>query len=199
MAHVLTQLKLVPRAETSEAVSLARELGLELQARRYEKPLAENAFTPLTSDELWLWATHCPTRYIPGGGQNRSKLEDYSFDNIPVEVMRHWKAVKDHYTFDRYEIWTTERTQNTDPLLMGVIGQAFYLLARWGMESPENLPLKKIAQDIYDDAMRYANDQSPHYPFQSAANRRKSELRFLLKVRPGLAPAMRYLGLKEKT
>jgi hypothetical protein len=176
MAHVLAQLKLVPKTECSEAVALAKELGLELQAKRYEKPLAEDAFKALTADEGELWSWHCPTRYILGGGEQRRKLEEYAFDSVPVEVMRHWKAIKDNYAFDRYEIWTTERTAHQDPLLIGILGTHLYLLARWGLESPDQLPLKQIAQNIYDAACEVADSRLGDYPFQSAEKRRKSNL-----------------------
>lgn len=168
MTHILTKLTVLPQSDCAEATALARELGLELQARRYEKPLAERTFTPLTDDETTLWAFHCPTRYVPGGGQNVRKLEDYAFDSIPIEVMRHWKAIKDAYTFDRFEVWTTERTPaQNDPLLMGVIGPRFYLLARWGLESPEQLPLKEIARRVYEWGLEEARSWGASYPFQS--------------------------------
>lgn len=148
MAHVLTQLKIVPKTECSEAVALAKELGLELQAKRYEKPLAEEVFKELNSDEITLWSNHCPTRYFPGGER---PIEQYAFDSVPIEVMRHWKKIKDNYAFDRYEIWTTEKTRsNTDPLLIGVIGKRLFLLARWGFESPENTSVEAMAREIHD-------------------------------------------------
>lgn len=149
MAHVLAELKILPKAQCSEASALAKELGLEVQARRYEKPLAEDAFTALSDDEVMIWQRHCPTRYIPGGGQDVRKLEEYAFDSVPIEVMRHWKAIKDNYAFDRYEVWTTERTPRpADPLLIGVLGTKLYLLARWGLESPGDLSLKEVAEGI---------------------------------------------------
>ena len=151
MAHVLTKLTIVPKTNGAEAAKLAAELGLKVQADRYEKPLAEHAFTPLTDDEATLWMHHCPTRYTTTGGERVRDLTQYAFDNVPVEVMRHWKAIKENYAFDRYEIWTTERTPaTTDPLLVGFIGTKLYLLARWGLESPEAAPLKDIARSIHD-------------------------------------------------
>src|SRR3990167_6095027 len=146
MAHVLTELKIVQKQDSSDAAKLAKELGLEVQAKRYEKPLAENVLTALTADEVILWGHHCPTRYAHGADIH--DLAQYAFDSVPIEVMRHWKAIKDNYIFDRYEIWTTERTLGTDPLLIGVIGQKLYLLARWGLESPEQAQLKDLARQV---------------------------------------------------
>jgi len=198
MAHVLTPLQIVPKNLSNEASTLAKELGLELQAKRYEKPLAEDAFKALTADEVELWGHHCPTRYAPGGFERQRKLEDYAFDNVPVEVMRHWKSIKDNYAFDRYEIWTTERTANQDPLLIGALGTHLYLLARWGLESPDQLPLKQIAQNIYDAACRSAANMDRDYPFQSAEKHLKSWLEYL-RNRPHswFAAAERILGISS--
>ena len=143
MAHVLAQLKMVPKTQTDEAVNLADGVGLTLLARRYEKPLAVEAFTPLSDDEVIVWRAYCPTTYSDNLGQ-------YGFDNVPLEVMRHWKKIKESYVFDRYEIWTTERTVHKDPLLIGVVGANLYLLARWGLESPEASSLSKIARKLAD-------------------------------------------------
>lgn len=165
--HVLTKFEIISKEASTEAASLARELGLEVMARRYEKALAENVFTPLTEDEVLIWAYHCPTRYIPGTENNGNwkKLEVYAFDSIPVEVMKHWKSIKDNYAFDHFEVWTTERVQQrnlTDPLLIGVIGQKFYLLARWGLESPENVSVRDLAKKIHDEAYERAIEAFSH-------------------------------------
>ena len=194
MAHVLTELKIIPKQHCGEAAALAKELGLGLQARRYEKPLAEDFFTALEDDEERLWRWHCPTRYFqPPVISGVRSLEDYGFDSIPIEVMRHWKAIKDTYSFDRYEIWTTERTANTDPLLVGLIGQKVYLLARWGMESPEQLPLRKIAQGIYDEFYQMALERWD-FPFISKERRVAKQLEWFRKFYARFAVAERYLG-----
>lgn len=175
MAHVLTELKIVPKSDCSHAAELARELGLELQAKRYEKPLAENAFTPLSEDEITIWRTWCPTRYADESqSQTARPLRDYAFDSVPIEVMRHWKAIKDNYAFDRYEIWTTERTRASDPLLIGVLGTHLYLLARWGLESPESLPLMLMVKQYHD---RKLTEHVPTHvwtlPWQDAEKKRR--------------------------
>lgn len=195
MAHVLADLRILPKQQCDEAAALAKELGLELQARRYEKPLAEEAFTALSADEMTLWAHHCPTRYVPGGGSGVRTLEQYAFDSVPIEVMRHWKAIKDHYTFDRFEVWTTECTpQPVDPLLIGVIGQKLYLLARWGLESPEHLPLRELAEKIYAAGIKEAEEWCADYPFQSRERKIASNLRMVRNWQPQYAAAERYLG-----
>lgn len=205
MTHVLAQLKIVKPQESDELVSLARELGLELQARRYEKPLAENAFTELSADEVMIWAHHCPTHYIPGGDNTTSRsrsLEQYGFDSVPIEVMRHWKAIKDAYAFDRFEIWTTERTLDSDPLLIGCIGSKLYLLARWGMESPGNFSVKDIAQKMYDEQyelfLNWIGIGGKDYPFQSFKSVVRSRMKYLksyMVLYPYFGAAARFLGL----
>lgn len=198
MAHVLAELKIVPKQESGEAASLAKELGLELQAKRYEKPLATDAFKPLSADETTLWAFHCPTRYVPGGGDGVRALEQYAFDSVPVEVMRHWKSIKDNYNFDRFEVWTTERTPRaTDPLLIGVIGATNYLLARWGLESPEQLPLQQIAEEQYRRGMESATKDAKHYsfwPFDPYASALERMIRWERNTNRQFAAAERLLG-----
>jgi len=198
MAHVLTALKVVPTTKCEEASLLAKELGLDRQSERYTKLLAEDVFTPLSSDEVTIWRHHCPTAYfappVPNGSRS---LADYGFDTVPVEVMRHWKATKDRYAFDSYQIWTTERTSsNTDPLLIGVLGQKLYLLARWGLESPEQLPLKELAQSIYDGVMELLRSFGGglDYPFQSVANATESRKRYWLANHSWFAAAARIIG-----
>ena len=193
--HVLAEVRILPKTQCSEAVALAKELGLELQAKRYEKPLAENVFTPLSRDEITLWRAHCPTWYREGGGDNIRDLKDYAFDNVPIEVMRHWKAIKDNYAFDRYQIWTTERTRHTDPLLIGVIGQKLYLLARWGLEAPGDMSVKDVAQGIYDaNYNELASYGSYDYPFQSKASALMSRIESRMSDEGHFAAAARYLG-----
>ncbi len=180
MSHVLTPLRVVQKQDCSEATALARELGLELQAKRYEKPLAENAFTPLTPAELIVWRNYCPTTYAPGGGTNDRKLEEYAFDSVPIEVMRHWKAIKDNYSFDRYEVWTTERIPRAaDPLLIGIIGTNLYLLARWGMESPEAMPLKAVAKAVAQRMWETRERRTEDYGFMLAKTRETGDLYFI--------------------
>lgn len=195
MAHVLANLRIVPKQECGEASALAKELGLELQARRYEKPLAEEVFTALTADEVTLWAHHCPTHYFqPPVAQGNRALEAYGFDSVPVEVMRHWKAIKDNYAFDSFQIWTTERTPRTsDPLLIGWIGTKAFLLARWGLESPDAMSLKEIAKSLYDNLID--DCLMLDYPFQSAESKRRSAILRARRTYIRFGAAERYLGL----
>jgi hypothetical protein len=157
--HILTE---IPPATTHdpEAAQLAADLGLKIQAARYSKAPVLGSFTPMTQEEIILWSHHCPTVYSthPWLDPERTKnVETYAFDSIPVEVMRHWKLIQDNYAFDRYGIWTTEKTINKDPLLIGVLGPDRFLLARWGLESPGEMSLKDIAKKVYDDLCQEAD------------------------------------------
>ncbi len=197
MAHVLTALKLMPKADCAEAANLAKELGLELQAKRYEKPLAEVAFTAMTDDEILIWRQHCPTTYFQPPTVNRS-LGDYAFDTVPVEVMRHWKAIKDNYAFDSYQIWTTERTPSvSDPLLIGVLGQKLYLLARWGLESPESAPLHKVARDLCEAMIQHDLIRGYYeiWPWYSIEKRTQRAIKMNTALSPWFAACRRVLGL----
>jgi hypothetical protein len=194
MTHVLAELKIIPKTQCNEAASLAKELGLDVQARRYEKPLAEDAFTALSGDEVMIWQRYCPTRYIPGGGQDVRKLEEYAFDSVPIEVMRHWKAIKDNYAFDRYEVWTTERTARAnDPLLIGVLGTKLYLLARWGLESPGDLSLKEVAEVVAKTLWRTCDKDYERYGFFGTKTRYTGKLMYEWENRPFQA-ALRLSG-----
>lgn len=76
-------------------------------------------------------------------------MASYMHDTIPAEVLRHWSMIRGRYAFDSYEIRTTERTPvMRDPLLIGYFSGAMYLLARWGLESPEALPFKEVARQL---------------------------------------------------
>lgn len=198
MNHVLAEFKVVPKASCAEAVRLALELGLEVQSRRHEKSLAERAFTPLSADELTLWSTYCPTHYgAPDMGPFKS-LSEYGFDTIPVEVMRHWKSIKDNYTFDSYQIWTVEKTRLlTDPLLIGVIGPNHYLLARWGLESPGDLSVHDIAEKMYQEGLDFINrvySVPKIFSFLFAKSHRERGFNARREYYRGFAAAERLLG-----
>lgn len=180
MTHILIAPQIsISSIPSEEAAALAGELGLAIQVKRYRKASAEKAFQNLTNDEMVIWSSHCPTRYASGEDLTRGyqPLSGYAFDIVPIEVMRHWKSIKDNYAFDRYEIWTTEKTKNTDPLLLGTLGPHLFLLARWGLESPGQLSLTDIAKSIYDRFLVRA-EQDAFNPFLSKKNKLKSQLEY---------------------
>lgn len=164
MAHVLALPKVSTSKDTTQIAAIARDLGLPVQEKRYSAPHSiESDFTPLSQDAGLIWRSFCPTAYRTGITEGQSNilsfsawtwlterirpLADYAHDTVPAEVLRHWADVKNRYAFDAFEIRTTERTPAMhDPLLIGYFGNAMYLLARWGLESPEALPFKEVAK-----------------------------------------------------
>lgn len=132
-----------------DLAKLAAELGLEVQARRYSKSSVEDCFTPLTADERLIWDAYCPTAYwLKADPNNNKMISDYAFDTVPEPVLRHWKAIRDNFAFDNFMIKTTEKTAYKDPLLIGTHGENRYLLARWGQEAPDLVPLTEVAKRL---------------------------------------------------
>jgi hypothetical protein len=144
MAHVLTIPKIGTQAADEKTASLAAQLGLKKQAERYARACSvERDFVPMSVDEQTVWFAFCPKMYR---STREGELENYSFDTIPAEVIEYWARIKQNYAFDSFTIRTTEKV--ADPLLIGWFGQAAYLLARWGLESPEDLPLREVAKRV---------------------------------------------------
>ncbi len=193
MIYELAKYRDMTKTEDAEDLAaIAEELGLEVQARRYRSRSVEASFIPMTGDELTIWRAYCPTRYW-AGEKAHPHLKNYAFDTIPPEVLRHWKAVRDNFAFDEYEIRTTERTEHRDPLLIGVHGAARHLLARWGEESPGLLSLQEIARRLLLALVRGAWGRSSA-PFRTgeALERLQYWEEYL---NPEIASAKRILGL----
>lgn len=136
-------------AESNDEIALlAEKLGLERQADRYKKggSTIPHAFASyrLSDDEVQVWARFCPTHYIEGSDAFRQ----YSFDTPPVPVLTHWALLKENYPWDHFEIWTTEKTKSSDPLLIGVFEGVRYLLARWGKEAPDLISYAEVRERV---------------------------------------------------
>lgn len=138
----------------AEAVELAKKLGLNRQANRYEKGTNGIALvfasSLLQGEEALIWQMYCPTHYVEGTEQ----FNDYIFDTIPTAVLKYWAGLKEMYAFDSFEIWTTERTKNSDPLLVGVYEGARYLLARWGKEAADLISYAEVRAKICESLYR---------------------------------------------
>ena len=135
-------------AAAKNIASLAAELGLTTQATRYAASNSiERDFVPLSDDEFLVWSLFCGKAY-----STAEELAGYAFDTIPAEILQYWKRLKDNYAFDRFEVRTTASVarQHQDPLLIGYFGPKAYLLARWGLESPEALPIREVAKKVAD-------------------------------------------------
>ena len=106
-----------------DRIELLRELGLQAQ-------LADLTYPRLTQDEASVWEKFLPRIY----GGHQIGVKNYSFDEIPLEVLQEWKHAKDLKIFDRIFIRTPEKEIYPDPILLGWIdgGKDFWLIARWG-------------------------------------------------------------------
>ena len=141
-----------PVQPNSEAMELATKLGLVGQAERYKRGESKIpqvfASSRLEGHEETVWRMYCPTRYGEVEGNGMRAISSYIFDTIPVPVLRHWSEIKEKHAFDSFEIWTTERTVASDPLLIGIFEGVRYLLARWGKEAPDLLPFAEVLEQI---------------------------------------------------
>lgn len=198
MIYELAKVKDATKVTNSEELAkIAEELGLEIQARRYRCRSVKDCFTPLTEDEWQIWAEHCPTRYWWRADPKHNLLiKDYAFDTIPGPVLQHWKAVRDEFAFDNFVIRTTEKTQHKDPLLLGTHGEASYLLARWGEEAPDLLPLIEVAKRVFAKSIQEAWADSSN-PFR--LGEAVTDMKRYIDRRPHLSAAMRVLGLPPVT
>ena len=131
-----------------ERIASAESLGLTVQTQLHKEELRylENkpeGLSPLTVDEMSIWHAWLPTIYrddahCPEKNVLIRKLSSYAFDRIPSPVYRLWVRLEKQKVFDYYEIWTPEKEEKTDPVLIGVLAGQHHLLARWG-ESDANL------------------------------------------------------------
>jgi hypothetical protein len=149
--NVLLAIQAKARVSTvvdQHAVALATELGLAVQAKRYETRANDikEQFAQYrhTAHEIAVWRKFCPTQYVMGS----DTFANYAFDTIPVEVLEHWAKLKREYAWDSLEIRTTERTRNSDPLLIGTFGGEQYLLARWGNEAPDLISFDQVRERV---------------------------------------------------
>ena len=121
--------------ELERMQELTAELGLVAQTTRARMLLEPRKwpveFPKLSPAQLNVWRAWLPATYY------KRNLSEYRFDIIPVHVLELWKQCKKLEIFDCFEIWTPEK-HAPDPVLVGTLGEDYYLLARWS-ESDENL------------------------------------------------------------
>lgn len=93
----------------------------------------------MTPEERAIWRAFLPMTYTssPQRRFNIRAISSYSFDQPPMSVLETWADLRAKKVFDIYEIWTPERVQRPDPILVGFKGLAQpyigpFLIARWG-------------------------------------------------------------------
>lgn len=135
---------IVPK-DNERIASLAKSLGLDVQAKRHRADVALIpkifARAQLTREEEVIWGAFCPRVYT------EREFATYQFDTIPAEVIEHWTQLK-QFPWDTFEIHTTEATKFEDPLLIGVYQNVRYLLARWGEEAATLLSFNEVKRQL---------------------------------------------------
>ena len=127
-----------------QSLKAAEDLGLSAQVQTISaeiSTISHNVATPpMSEDEIAIWRAFLPTAYTEAHRNVANTIAKYSFDRIPGNVLDAWAKHRKAGSFERYEIWTAERSAPVvyDPILIGVNGNAHFLLARWG-ESDANL------------------------------------------------------------
>lgn len=130
----------------AEKRQLIKSLGLSGQERIIDRETQRRRIDtkPMTVEEFRVWSAWLPAVYgefthhrtLPAR-RFAGFIESYSYDSIPLPVLKLWKHCRDNNLFETYEIWTPARLHVNDPALIGRLGSARYLLARWG-ESDAN-------------------------------------------------------------
>jgi hypothetical protein len=141
--------------ELERRAELVSTLGLSGQQRRLQDLEKAKAipYRLLTQEELRIWQDYLPCSYLEDAvlavdtGRRPiykpSRLADYDFDLIPIDVLENWQHCRQLGYFSSYEIWTADN--QPDPVLIGRLGSLVFLIARWG----ESLkPLEGIKQAI---------------------------------------------------
>ncbi len=106
-----------------EALRLIEELGLEGQKSllcKTDEGTLRVPYEKMTREQLIVYTSIFP---------EHSRIERYSAGPIPVRILQviaHGKEL-----FERLEIWGPQVTM-PDPILVGILKNEHYLLARWG-------------------------------------------------------------------
>lgn len=160
-----------------ERMEQSKALGLTAQAAFFQKQLRHaekkpGEFTPLTADETAIWKAwlptcyrddaHCPDTTSGVNFHSVRKMSSYMFDHVPSPVLGLWAKIKQQDVFDYYEIWTPEKIME-DPILLGVLGNERYLLARWGESDANFLGFVDVAKNLWAKRldMNFALDLEP--------------------------------------
>ncbi len=149
-------------ASLRERMEQSKTLGLTTQATFFEKELRYHEkkpeqLKPLTADEAAVWKAWLPTCYrddqkCPDSNSIR-KMSSYTFDRVPSPVLSLWTKIKAQDVFDYYEIWTPEILKD-DPVLIGILGNERYLLARWGESDANFLNFADVAKKLWDERLK---------------------------------------------
>lgn len=141
-----------------ECKEVANELGLVAQANSYHRQINEitypikshsTKYPELSKEDFELYKIYFPTEYdsmLKWGDEMNKPMQSYSFDEVPLNVLKAFKEAKESEEFNHFLILTPEKKKRpkrvvTDPILIGVkfmddyaSTKRFYLIAKWGKD-----------------------------------------------------------------
>jgi hypothetical protein len=127
---------------------LVGDLINQLKTAAEADVISPKSFYPeISYKEAIIWEVWLPCRYSETRSSQGRTLREYSFDQIPLEVLEEWDIAKQLQLFKSFAIMTPE-TKVPDPILIGIGKDGReYLIARWGeslmpFEEIENLVQK---------------------------------------------------------
>jgi hypothetical protein len=139
-----------------EKAALDKKYGLKVQVEESEKQLVNLergrliTTLPLSKAELTIWRAWLLTHYSDADTKgDKESLRDYALDSIPLPVLMAFEQHKESKLFDSLEIWKPEFGQ-TDQILIGVIGNDRFLLARWAKSSADLISFDEIKRRVTD-------------------------------------------------
>ena len=116
-------------------------LELEGQKQLITDDKSPNPFTPLNESMERVFKTICPTV---------TKIESYSTEPIPPEILDLIALAKKENYFVEIEVWSDDK--EPDPVVVGIVhrdGRSWdrmvYLIGRWGTELAPFVELKNMA------------------------------------------------------
>lgn len=125
-------------ANPDEWLAKVRELGLDKQAAIVEEDTKPNPFLKMDRGTHAMFEILCP---------RRTDIEKFSSEPIPYEALgMYGLAVHEGY-FDKVQIW--DNAKEPDPIMVGKIGDDFYLMARWGLDKVTFEQLRDRAKKIW--------------------------------------------------
>lgn len=139
---------------SEEAITLMQQLGMSQQIEKMVKKSDTGdslrcPYRELTGEEFFIYSTLCP---------ERTSLRIYSASPIPLRVLQVAAHAKSF--FDEMQVWHVSSPAIKDPVLVGIMGNAYdtsakrYILARWGESLDEHPAMIKQAIAMSKENLR---------------------------------------------
>lgn len=171
-------------AQDINAIELIAQLGLTGQQKLVNtKEQTRVAFRKMTLVEVEVYSLLFP---------EKSKVEEFETEIIPIRVLSLLKEAKDSAFFIKFEVWHS-RTKKEDPILIGITGKLDpqtwnptwvsnaqnWLIARWGEAL---LPFDKLceqAKKVWTDEQKMSLEKEISEKQQKLSNiKLEAEIRF---------------------